>query len=68
MEGFIMEQKDVEHIFKNEKEPENDFKFVCSYCGYQSNNNDEYCIQCGCKQWLYIEDLTPRERENYGID
>ncbi len=63
-----MERKDLEYALKIEKEPENDLKYVCSYCGYQSYDDDEYCIQCGCKQWLKIKDLTARQRDEYGID
>ncbi len=51
-----------------EKEPEDGFKFVCAYCGYESNSNDEECFQCGCRRWLYMEDLTPGEKDAYGIE
>ena len=51
-----------------EKAPENEFKFVCGYCGYESDSNDKECYQCGCKHWLYIEDLTPKEKDTYGLE
>lgn len=46
----------------------NEFIFVCGYCGYESNSNEYPCFQCGCEQWLIIEELTPKERNYYGIE
>ena len=45
----------------------NMFTFICGYCGYESDDDDSPCPQCGCENWKYIDELMPSERSNFTI-
>lgn len=42
-------------------------RYVCGCCGYETNNDNEDCFQCGHRIWLEISLLSHKERYQYGL-